>query len=160
MKKETGPTEKQQRFVEEFFIDYNATQAYIRAGYSKAGATTSASRLLANAHIQEAIAERAAYLQQEVQVDQNFVIGGFKEIYLDVEASNQDRLRALENLAKFLRLYDSDVDPEQAKEISFHVHYHGEKKQENDNIGKIQERYRLDERERDPIVIENEVHES
>jgi phage terminase small subunit len=56
-------TNKQQRFVEEYLIDLNATQAAIRAGYSVKTAQMQSSRLLSNdmvdAEIQAAIAERS-----------------------------------------------------------------------------------------------------
>ncbi|WP_093231797.1 terminase small subunit [Thermoflavimicrobium dichotomicum] len=48
-------TPKQQRFVEEYLIDLNATQAAIRAGYSKKTAEAIASRLLRNVKVQTAI---------------------------------------------------------------------------------------------------------
>lgn len=47
---------KQQRFVQEYLIDLNATQAAIRAGYSAKTANEQGSRLLANASIREAVA--------------------------------------------------------------------------------------------------------
>lgn len=47
--KELNP--KQALFVKEYMRDFNATQAYIRAGYSLKGAEASASRLLANAKV-------------------------------------------------------------------------------------------------------------
>ncbi len=41
-------TPKQARFVEEYLIDLNATQAAIRAGYSAKTAEVQGSRLLGN----------------------------------------------------------------------------------------------------------------
>ncbi len=41
-------TAKQQRFIQEYLIDYNGTQAAIRAGYSAKTAQEQASRLLSN----------------------------------------------------------------------------------------------------------------
>lgn len=41
-------TPRQQRFVDEYLIDLNATQAAIRAGYSEKGATVRGSELLAS----------------------------------------------------------------------------------------------------------------
>lgn len=41
-------TEKQQRFVDEYLIDLNATQAAIRAGYSAKTADVQGSRMLGN----------------------------------------------------------------------------------------------------------------
>lgn len=56
-------TKKQDRFVLEYLIDLNATQAAIRAGYSPATANEQGARLLANvsvrAAIDKAIAERS-----------------------------------------------------------------------------------------------------
>ena len=55
--------EKQQRFIEEYLIDLNATQAAIRAGYSEKTARVQGSRLLLNAdvktHIKEKMAEQS-----------------------------------------------------------------------------------------------------
>ena len=51
-------TFKQKRFVEEFMIDLNGTQAAIRAGYSVKTANEQAVRLLANISVKSAI-ERA-----------------------------------------------------------------------------------------------------
>lgn len=51
-------TPKQQRFVDEYLIDLNATQAAIRAGYSVKTANPAGARLLANVSIAAAIAER------------------------------------------------------------------------------------------------------
>ena len=45
-------TEKQKRFVEEYLIDLNATQAAIRAGYSAKTANEQGARLLVNVSIQ------------------------------------------------------------------------------------------------------------
>jgi phage terminase small subunit len=56
-------TPKQQRFVDEYLIDLNATQAAIRAGYAARAAKQQGARLLTNvdvqARLQAAMAERA-----------------------------------------------------------------------------------------------------
>lgn len=56
-------TAKQKKFVEEYLIDLNATQAAIRAGYSPNTAQEQSSRLLSNVmvknEIDKAIAERS-----------------------------------------------------------------------------------------------------
>lgn len=49
-------TPKQERFVKEYLIDLNATQAAIRAGYAAASASVEGSRLLANAKVAAAVA--------------------------------------------------------------------------------------------------------
>ena len=48
-------TQRQQRFVEEYLVDLNGTQAAIRAGYSAHTANEQAARLLANVSVRSAI---------------------------------------------------------------------------------------------------------
>ena len=48
-------TPKQTRFVAEYLVDLNGTQAAIRVGYSAKTAKVQASRLLTNAAVAEAI---------------------------------------------------------------------------------------------------------
>jgi phage terminase small subunit len=48
-------TPKQQRFVENYLLDLNATQAAIRAGYSERTAQEISAQLLAKPHIRDAI---------------------------------------------------------------------------------------------------------
>ena len=50
-------TPKQQRFVAEYLIDLNGTQAAIRAGYSPATANEQAARLLAKDSVSQAVSE-------------------------------------------------------------------------------------------------------
>lgn len=73
-------TSKQQRFVEEYLIDLNATQAAKRAGYSKNRASEIGHQLLQKTTVREAIdaakLERAA--RQEIK--QDYVLQNLKEI--------------------------------------------------------------------------------
>lgn len=52
--------EKQKMFCREYLVDFNGTQAAIRAGYSKKTANEQASRLLAKVNVQ-------AYLKQLIE---------------------------------------------------------------------------------------------
>ena len=65
MAKKAKLTEKQQRFVDEYLIDLNATQAAIRAGYSVKTANEQGSQNLAKLSIQQAIAEQMAGINQD-----------------------------------------------------------------------------------------------
>ena len=69
-------TPKQARFVEEYLIDLNATQAAIRAGYSDKFSNSNAPKLLQNTAIAEAIKEAQAKLSEACQVSQKMVIDG------------------------------------------------------------------------------------
>lgn len=70
-------TPKQQDFVTEYLVDLNATQAAIRAGYAESGARTEGTRLLANADIADAIAERRVALAQKTEVTQERIVAEF-----------------------------------------------------------------------------------
>ena len=58
-------TEKQKRFCLEYLIDANATQAAIRAGYSKKSAYSQGERLLNNVEVQNYIQEQMKELEEE-----------------------------------------------------------------------------------------------
>lgn len=60
---------KQQRFVEEYLIDLNATQAAMRAGYSAKTANEQGSRLLANVNVAQAIAKAKTERSERTGVD-------------------------------------------------------------------------------------------
>ncbi len=60
---------KQKRFCDEYLIDLNATQAAIRAGYSKKAARVTASRMLANANIKTYINEQMKQIHSEKVAD-------------------------------------------------------------------------------------------
>ena len=61
MAEEKKLSAKQERFCEEYIVDYKAKEAAIRAGYSEASARTTAWRMLSNADI----AARVHELQEE-----------------------------------------------------------------------------------------------
>ena len=67
-------TEKQQRFVDEYLIDLNATQAAIRAGYSVKTANEQGSQNLAKFSIQQAIAEQMAERSKRTGINQDRVV--------------------------------------------------------------------------------------
>lgn len=58
-------TNKQKRFADEYLIDTNATQAAIRAGYSKNSARQIADRLMSKVDIREYIEERLEQIANE-----------------------------------------------------------------------------------------------
>ncbi len=67
-------TEKQQRFVDEYLIDLNATQAAIRAGYSAKTANEQGTQNLAKLSIQTEIAKRMAERSKRTGVNQDRVV--------------------------------------------------------------------------------------
>ncbi len=60
-----GMNNRQKIFVTEYLIDFNATQAAIRAGYSEKTARSQGQRLLTNVDIKNAIKEEREKIQDE-----------------------------------------------------------------------------------------------
>lgn len=73
-------TPKQRRFVNEYCVDENATQAAIRAGYSENGAGQQAHLLLKNIEISEAIKERMEELAVAASITPEWVVGQWAKI--------------------------------------------------------------------------------
>lgn len=67
-------TAKQARFVEEYLIDLNATQAAIRAGYSEATARSIGAENLTKPDILEAIIEAQAKRSERTKIDADYVL--------------------------------------------------------------------------------------
>ena len=77
-----GLTPKQERFVAEYLVDLNATQAAIRTGYSKKTAEQQGPRLLGNAGVATAIARGQAKALARLDMDRNRILGLVAEIAL------------------------------------------------------------------------------
>jgi len=124
---------KQQRFVEEYIIDLNATQAAIRAGYSEKTAKSIGQRLLTYVDVKTAIDEnlqrmRDAALADAYEVEKYLtsvmrgeskaevvVVEGHGEGYSEARTmqkapDEKERLKAAELLGKRHKLFTDKVD--------------------------------------------------
>ena len=103
-------TPKQKRFVEEYLIDLNATQAAIRAGYSERTARAIGQENLTKPDIQDAIQKAMGKRSQRTGITQGQVLEalasmGFAEI--DMESLKPtDKIKALELLGKHLGMFN------------------------------------------------------
>ncbi len=127
-------TPKQERFVEEYLVDLNATQAAIRAGYATSGARTEGARLLADADIAAAIDEAMAKRSMRTNITQDQVLRELARIgFVDIRkvvtwtngAQGFDEDRAEDtgevriSVANFVALTPSDqIDVETAAAIA------------------------------------------
>ena len=108
-------TQKQRRFIDEYIISGNATQAAIKAGYSKKYANTNAAKLLQNTTIKAEITRRNAEIQSEKTADMTEVmeyltsvmrgeqtesVATAKGVFSGVEVSAKDRIKAAELIGK------------------------------------------------------------
>lgn len=122
-------TDKQKRFCDEYLIDCNATQAAIRAGYSKKTANEQGNRLLANVSVKAYIDERLEQLHTKKTADAQEVMeyltsvmrgehkeqtlalcgDGMQEIQ-DIDVSAKDRIKAAELIGKRYGMFKDAVD--------------------------------------------------
>lgn len=75
-----GLTTKQKRFVAEYLIDLNGKQAAVRAGYTVRRAEVTASELLANRKVSEAVAEAMAKRESRTEITQDMVLSRYWQI--------------------------------------------------------------------------------
>lgn len=120
-------TPKQQRFVSEYLLDLNATQAAIRSGYSPRTAYRTGADNLKKPQIAAAVAAAQAERSERTEVTQDWVIGRLVENVersmriepvLDAEGEETGEFRyagsvankALELLGKHLGMFVERVD--------------------------------------------------
>ena len=82
---------KQSRFVEEYLIDLNATQAAIRAGYSKKTAREQAARMLSKVNISAAIQAGQADAKSRNQRTMDDVLADLRLVAKDAMQTLPDR---------------------------------------------------------------------
>ena len=100
-------TRKQAMFCREYLLDFNATQAAIRAGYSTETAYSIGNENLRKPKIRKCIRELVAARNTRTLVAADRVLGKLAEIaFGQFTVANRDRLRALDMLAKHVGIYD------------------------------------------------------
>ena len=102
MGRKAGFNEKQRRFVEEYGVDCNGTQAAIRAGYSAASAAKTAFELLQRPQIQDAVTAMLSARTESARVSKEWLIDKTKEVLTATVGtkSHNATLRGIELLAK------------------------------------------------------------
>jgi phage terminase small subunit len=76
-------TPKQERFVAEYLVDLNATQAAIRAGYSEKTAKVIGQENLTKPDVAEAIAKRQKRIAEKLEVTQENIVKELAHIAFD-----------------------------------------------------------------------------
>lgn len=105
-------TPKQARFVAEYLVDLNATQAAIRAGYSEKTARQAGSENLSKPDIQEAIEEAQQARSKRTGIDQDEVVRGLKkEATLEGEGSSHSaRVASWAHLGRHLGMFNDKLN--------------------------------------------------
>ena len=101
-------TEKQKRFCEEYLIDFNATQAALRAGYSQKTAYSIGDENLRKPEIQSEIQTLIQKRSERTGISADTVITELAKIaFSDTEITGREKMKALELLGKHLGLFDN-----------------------------------------------------
>lgn len=100
-------TDKQKRFAQEYLIDMNATQAAIRAGYSKKTANPQGARLLANVSVSEYIKQGQELLANRSKKGADWVVERL-EHEAENAGSDSARVAALDKLGKHYGIFEID----------------------------------------------------
>lgn len=139
-------TAKQKRFCDEYLIDLNATQAAIRAGYSKKTAYRTGADNLIKPQIKEYIEKRMAEKESELIADQDEVLkyltsvmrgesraevvvvegcgDGYSEARRMMKAPDEkERLKAAEQLGKRYGLFTEKVEQQIDMDLNIVVDY-------------------------------------
>lgn len=110
-------TEKQKRFVAEYLVDLNATQAAIRAGYSEKTAEQIGYQLLQKTSVQVAIQEAQDERSKRTEITQDMVVDELRAVafakagdYTDSTLKYSNKLKALELLGKHLGMFTDRVE--------------------------------------------------
>lgn len=123
--------ERQLRFVEEYRITPNATQAAIRAGYSKKTAYSIGQRLLKHVEVSKMLQQKSEESAQRVDITQDYVL---KTIYDTVERCRVNGksfqphaiLKGTDQLGKHLRMWGDDKGKDDSGgALEVHIHLYG-----------------------------------
>lgn len=111
-----GLTPKQAAFVQEYLLDLNATQAAIRAGYSRKRASETAYQLLQKTTVSEAIQKAQSERAKRVTRQADDVLRDIYETGQEARARGQFNatLKALELEGRHIGMFKGDADNQEA----------------------------------------------
>jgi len=116
---------QQKRFADEYVIDYNATQAAIRAGYSPKTAYSMGNKLLKKGEVLARIRENQIAIRERLCLSADRIVAEYLKTYEKCsggyDPDYRNALHALDMLGKHLGMFD----PEGANTapITLEVHY-------------------------------------
>ena len=104
--------EKQKRFVEEYLVDLNATNAAIRAGYSKKTAYSQGSRLLKSDEVKRQIQQKREEFSQNLTRTAEDIVKDIQSVTQEAIKKGQlvSALKGLELECKLRGMFKEDKD--------------------------------------------------
>ncbi len=101
-------TSKQKIFVKEYIISKNATEAYIKAGFSSKYAAENAGKLLKNTSVKEAIDQEFKRIMDQYEFTERDVYKGLGEIARNGQQES-NKVRAWELIGKALSMFKDNT---------------------------------------------------
>ncbi len=101
-------TAKQQRYVEEYLVDFNSTAAAQRAGYSPSRST--AARILKLPHVKAAIDAARVRMTEQTDVTVAEIVTGLLEIARAAESGAAPRVSAWTQLGRYKAMFVDKVE--------------------------------------------------
>lgn len=136
----SGLNDKQERFCREFVVNFNATEAAIKAGYSKKTATVQGSQLLTILKVQEFIKSLQKKQNEELEITAKYLTEKFQTIGLrcmtaepvydndgnptgEYKFESNSALKAFELLGKRIGYFEKDNDQRVPKNTTHVVRF-------------------------------------
>lgn len=112
-------TAKQQRFIEEYVVDFCGTKAAIRAGYAEDYAQQQASQMLQKPNIKAEIEKLKEELAIKALISREMVIQGLVDEarYLGEGSSHSARVSSWAHLGKYLNMFTENVQIKGTMEV-------------------------------------------
>lgn len=118
----SGLTAKQAKFVTEYLVDLNATQAAIRAGYSKHTAKAIATENLSKPTIAAAVAIARHKQTERTEITADLVLAGLLKEATDTENPPAVKVSAWSWLGRYKAMFTDRLElPGELPEIRFRL---------------------------------------
>ena len=105
-------TPKQQAFCDNYIVSHNATEAAIKAGYSKKTARSQGQRMLTNVDIKKYLEDTAAKVHTSKIATATEILEFLTDTVRNTEYGLKDRLKAAQMLGDHFALYkDAQTTP-------------------------------------------------
>ena len=116
-----GLTPKQQKFVQEYLIDLNASRSAVRAGYSQRNADKIGPELLGKTRVARAIQEAQQHQSERTQITADLVLQGLltEARGWGKDTSPAARIAAWAHLGRHLGMFKDKVEVENSQDELF-----------------------------------------
>ena len=85
--------DREELFCQYYILDFNSTQAYIQAGYSKGGACTGASRMLSRVNVQNRIKKLLQERKERIHIDEQQILNELRLLAFSDVANITDQVK-------------------------------------------------------------------